>query len=514
MKFEFALGKAQIVRPDNSRSRDYLVLYRFSYAHDPWFPATNQEACLTSLCGRMLSSKPDPKPDFVERLSVVFKKMYSLFRLKLRPWSLSEILEHTFRKKTKQNHIVGESMISRGLRPKRSIIHFVKFERIYKADKIPRGVVYNYDKAFNFAVARYTKPFEAAFFRVVGRGSFGLKDFPLVAKGLDSLARGNLLASVVLYLLNCPVGAWHTISDGDDCLLFFRTAIGVMVISLDITGFDVHTRVPLLLVMSHFVALWFDDNADWLRLMSSVLYSSGWSANHTVRVSLDGNLCSGDMFTSICAVVLMLGMIYDSVRCLGTGDSWLDGCKSHFLGFGYILKLEKVVVCRSVSDLPLIEFTQSHPIRSYYGWRMCPDPSKHLAACGHVAGWGRTRTSRGERLRATALSELAMTQGFPVHQAHATWLLEQSVGFSRGSLDPLDEFKFARERRNHLPMFPVEVTPESRCDFSMAYPDWPIHQQLLAESVFGRTSLSLDVVSSGVVAGTTMPDHRHVIFSS
>jgi hypothetical protein len=370
--------------------------------------------------------------------------------------------------------------------------------------------VYCADKVYNYLAATYTKPYEHFFFRTVGNKDFGLPGFPMVAKGLDSLSRGKLIHSVYLELMRKPTGSYHIISDGDDCLLLFRTIDGVLVVCVDITGFDVHTRVPLLEIFRDFVGSFFYDRSLWVSLLTEALRSRGWAAGHTVKFQVDGNLCSGDMFTSICGVSIMLIILTFSVRWLGTGYLWCEGAQALFLKLGYKLKLEKIVPISSELDLVKIEFTQSHPIRTPYGWRMVPLPEKAVSSCSCVTGWGPSVTDRGARLRAIAFSEMAMSQGVPVLQAHAEWLLEHSKAYGRGQLDPTADYKFRRERRNHLPMFPVPVPWESRLDFSVAYPQWTVSRQLLFEASLRCFKPQLTTVQTFRLPGLGRPDHNVV----
>jgi hypothetical protein len=453
----------------------------------------------------MLIDKPDVDQEFLSSV----RKLAMALRRKLVPhplskWTLEQMLEHTSRRKTARTLTIGSEKKSNGELLRRSVVHFTKVERTHKPDKAPRGVVYCNQPQYNFVVAQYTKPYEHFFFNVRAPADWPLAGTRVVVKGLDSLSRGELLADIYGKIVSYGDGAWHFLSDGDDCLMFLNNKGAVTCVSVDITGFDVHTRIPVLRLFATFVGRCFSDPQEWYSCMNMAYNSKGRSAGGTVKVTFEGNLCSGDMFTSICGVTVMVMLLYASIIQLTT-KNWLAGIKDWFLKAGYKLKLEKVVELTTIDDISHIEFTQMHPIRTFYGWRMVPNPAKVLAAAGHVTGWGPTVADRGSRLRAIGYSELAMSQGVPVLQEHALWLLAQTRLFARGELSALDLFKFKRERRNHLPMWAVEVTAQARADFSRSY-GISVVEQIAMEERFKTLHVNLTSVSSGR-APSTLWDH-------
>jgi hypothetical protein len=196
-------------------------------------------------------------------------------------------------------------------------------------------------------------------------------------------------------------------------------------------------------------------------------------------------------------VLLIASLLFEQYG--SDGDTWLKGVQGWYARLGYKLKLEKVLLIRDLDDLPSITFTQAHPIRTVHGWRLVYDPKKFLGAFSHQPGWEESEESRGKRMRAIALSELAMSQGVPIQQAFAEWLLARTAQYRVGRLDRDREYRLSVEGRARLPMRSAEVTPQARIDYARAYGISPT-EQVAWEEYIATCPLNL----SGTVQAETV----------
>lgn len=233
--------------------------------------------------------------------------------------------------------------------------HIQAFVKAEKADITEKGedvaprIIQPRSLRFNAVLGRHIKHLEKPLFDAIGKvwGS------PVVAKGLNMLQQGNLIAN-----------KWSRFAN--------PVAIGV-----DAKRFDQHVSEDALAWEHSVWNSWCrDPELKWLLRQQLVNTCSGLTPEGRARYTVRGCRMSGDMNTSSGNCLLMCAMIWEysryrgvSTELVNNGDDctvfmersdvekFLKGFRGWFLQMGF-----DMVVETPVYEIEKIEFCQAHPV--------------------------------------------------------------------------------------------------------------------------------------------------------
>jgi len=245
---------------------------------------------------------------------------------------------------------------------------FVKAEKVNlseKSDPAPR-IIQPRGPKFNVEVGRYLKPIEHKVYAAINT----LFGETVVCKGLNANERGELLHQ-----------KWSQFTDP-------------VAVSLDASRFDQHVSPAALGAEHYLYETIYRKDSKLRRLLALQVTNRGYvrTLDGTIKYSIKGGRCSGDMNTAMGNVVLMCLMVY---HYLGTKDlkyafvddgddcvvilersnlSMLDDLETEFLKFGFQMKRENVA-----SVLEKLVFCQCQPVLCSGRYRMIRNPYKSIA---------------------------------------------------------------------------------------------------------------------------------------
>lgn len=243
---------------------------------------------------------------------------------------------------------------------------FVKFEK-QDVEKAPR-VINPRSARYNLRLGKYLKHAEHRFFGAINK-AFGGHTRATVIKGFNA----DDAASVI-------VQKWERFNR--------PVAIG-----LDASKFDMHVSVPALKYEHSFYQSLFPGNKELQWLLKMQLHNKGVARalDGTVKFSMEGTRCSGDLNTSLGNCIIMCALIWVYARERGVnlelannGDDCVVfmekedeqrfqcGLSAWFKRKGFAMTVEP-----TVDELEQVEFCQSKPVQLSTGWRMV----RNVQAC-------------------------------------------------------------------------------------------------------------------------------------
>jgi len=243
---------------------------------------------------------------------------------------------------------------------------FVKFEK-QDVEKAPRGINPRSTR-FNLRLGKYLKHAEHHYFRAINK-AFGARTRATVIKGFNADDAATILRH-----------KWDR---------FARP----IAIGLDASKFDMHVSVPALRYEHSFYEALFPGSRELRWLLRKQLRNRGLAraVDGTVKFSMEGTRCSGDLNTSLGNCIIMCALVWEYARVSGVelelannGDDcvvFLDqrqedqfriGLSSWFQGKGFAMTVED-----TVDEFERVEFCQTRPVQLSTGWRMV----RKLDAC-------------------------------------------------------------------------------------------------------------------------------------
>jgi len=243
---------------------------------------------------------------------------------------------------------------------------FVKFEK-QDVEKAPR-VINPRSPRYNLRLGKYLKHAEHRFFRAINK-AFGAHTYATVVKGLNADDAARVL-----------VDKWERFSR--------PVAIG-----LDASKFDMHVSVPALRYEHSFYEALFPGNKELRWLLKMQLRNKGLARamDGTVKFSMEGTRCSGDLNTSLGNCLIMCALVWAYAQERGVelelannGDDCVvfmeecdemrfkAGLSEWFVSKGFAMTVEP-----TVDELEQVEFCQSKPVQLSTGWRMV----RNVGAC-------------------------------------------------------------------------------------------------------------------------------------
>lgn len=244
---------------------------------------------------------------------------------------------------------------------------FVKFEK-QDVEKAPR-VINPRSARYNLRLGKYLKHAEHKYFRAINK-AYGGRTRATVIKGLNADQSADVL-----------VEKWQQFDD--------PVAVG-----LDASKFDMHVSVAALRYEHSFYKALFPNNTELRWLLEMQLHNKGVARalDGTVKFTMEGTRCSGDLNTSLgnCIIMCALVWVYAKLRGVrvelaNNGDdcvvfmerhdepAFQRGLSSWFRSKGFAMAVEP-----TVDTLEQVEFCQSRPVQLSTGWRMVRNVSSCL----------------------------------------------------------------------------------------------------------------------------------------
>lgn len=331
------------------------------------------------------------------------------------------------------------------------------------------------------------KPFEHALFH--GRYLWASNQKTTCAKGLTSLQRMDLLLKTVRRINDCHF------------------------ISLDCSAFDAHVSPQALKAVSGFIlrtlraAGYAAKSVAKLRSMFSKMYKNrvvSYTDEGVVTCRVEGNVMSGDLWTSIVAVVLTCASLTATLTylgipeqdygivddgddaCLFVSGKWIDLLKARLhdemAKYGLDMRVENFSPVDDTNMEP-IEFCQCHPVFVHpYGWRLIRDPMKVYNGYKMQNLWYRTRVESQRFWATIAPPEMIFASGVPILDS-----LFKMFHRLSGDQKPLDVIgrRFwlrACARLDGLVQPSPRVELLTRSSFEKAFPKFTLPEQVSIES--------------------------------
>lgn len=277
--------------------------------------------------------------------------------VKLHPLSLDEVVE-SYRgpKKTRYASALEKYRLTGFSRKHASITMFIKSEKS-NISKPPRAIQPRHP-IYNLLLARYLKRAEHHIYDAINKAFGGGSHNPTIMKGYNVQQTGNFIAN-----------KWHRFSS--------PVAIGA-----DATKFDMHVSSQML-ALEHELYNMLYNEPELATLLRYQRKTVGYAnvPDGSLRYTIDGCRCSGDLNTSLGNCVIMCCMMYTWAKRVGVDiefinngddcviimesselDRFREGAVDFFRQCGFRMVFESPVY-----HLPQIEFCQSHPIRTRDG---------------------------------------------------------------------------------------------------------------------------------------------------
>lgn len=293
-----------------------------------------------------------PKNSVIESLTP-FIQSVARFTGKLQPLSIDEVVASYTGGKRKRYELAAKIFRTTGYLAKYAYITmFVKCEKSNLA-KPPRGIQPRHP-VYNLCLARYLKNAEKKIYHAIGKVFGNGKFTPTIMKHYNALQVGNIIARKWKKFSN-PVG-----------------------LGADATKFDMHVSAPMLAKEHELYKTIYQDKF-LTKLLRGQLKTTGYAstADGSLKYTVNGCRCSGDLNTSLGNCVIMCAMMYTwsklcgvSIELINNGDDCMifmescdlkrftDGADNFFRDMGFRMVFEKPVY-----ELPQVEFCQSRPIR-------------------------------------------------------------------------------------------------------------------------------------------------------
>jgi len=346
---------------------------------------------------------------------------------------------------------------------------------------------------YNVKLGRYLKHIEHTIFCSIDKVFDPTGEHRTVAKGMNTIERGNAIASMWSRFAN-PV------------------AVG-----LDASRFDQHIN-RLLLEYEHSIYHMFvegegTDLPSLAELLSHQLVNKGvyHGKDGKIKYTVHGCRMSGDMNTSLGNVIIMCTLMYayfehkgmlDRVLLLNDGDDCViimdekdltqfrNGLQDWFLEMGLTMEYDGVY-----TELETVEFCQSRPVKhAEHGYHLVPRPSKRLYSDLISTKQLSSKKVYEKQIGAIAGCGLALSGGLPVYQSFYRWLGRGATPWVPGQGDYY--YKYRQELIDRMSTKQREPTDEERASFYLAFGIPPDHQ-LTLEKYYD--SLPDPVFSRGVM---------------
>lgn len=243
---------------------------------------------------------------------------------------------------------------------------FVKFEK-QDVEKAPR-VINPRSPRYNLRLGKYLKHAEHKFFRGINK-AFGARTRATVIKGFNSDVAAGILRD-----------KWEVFDD--------PVAVG-----LDASKFDMHVSVPALKYEHSFYTSLFAGSSELRWLLKMQLRNKGVAraVDGTVKFSMEGTRCSGDLNTSLGNCLIMCALVWAyahergvDVELANNGDDCVVFMErrnlerfSDRLGEWFVAKGFAMTVEEPVDEFERVDFCQTRPVQLSTGWRMV----RGLTAC-------------------------------------------------------------------------------------------------------------------------------------
>ncbi len=333
---------------------------------------------------------------------------------------------------------------------------------------------------FNVQLGRYIKHLEHEIFHAIDEIFDPLMEHRTVAKGMNMIERGNVIASM-----------WNSFDD--------PIAVG-----LDASRFDQHINRLLLEYEHSIYHMWSEGYGEDLpplaRLLREQLVNRGkyHGKDGTVRYQVNGCRMSGDMNTSLGNVIIMTTLMYayiedrklhGQVKLLNDGDDcviimdrrnlkrFTEGLQDWFLEMGLTMEYDGVY-----TDLESVEFCQSRPVfDSEHGYRLLPRPTKRLYSDLITTKNIGVKKVYNAQIGAIAGCGLAWAGGLPVFGAFYEWLGRGATPWIPGEGDQY--YKFRQELVSGMSRGMREPTDEERISFYFSFDISP-EEQILIENYY------------------------------
>lgn len=312
----------------------------------------------------------------------------------------------------------------------------------------------------HYALGRYTKVIEPSIYRVFKR----IFKYPVVMKGYNAIQVGTHIANV-----------WSRFSDP-------------FAIMLDAHRWDQHVNVSLL-EWEHRVYRALMPYPELRKLLRFQINNKGSAhcVDGTVKYSMLGRRCSGDMNTALGNCLLMVALTMAYMRSCGVPiggyhyfnngddgililnredrDKVLSAYKDWFAKLGVVMKLEG-----TTSILEHITFCQTSPVWTPLGYLMVRDPrtamAKDLLSLKPLNSEKTFNT-----LRATiSLGGLSLTRCVPVWSSFYL-MLGRGAGNRvdhDGKFGTAGETGFQRMAEG-MPVLPSTIDPKTRSSYALAF---------------------------------------------
>lgn len=372
---------------------------------------------------------------------------------KLSRWSLSKVAAFYKCRKRKRYEQAYQNIL-------KGLFWFDKAARVrgfIKRDKLPAGerkvarLIQHRSFEFMLVHASFVKPIEKYLYGLTCPPFMGVRPTRLIAKGLDSWARGSLLSA-----------KWSQ----------FRDPVAICI---DCTAFDRHVSPGCLRATARF----------YRKFIDHPLFRALLECQIVNRVSLPGvepytvvgTRMSGDMDTALGNCVLMLGMALSQLRGIGRFDFICDGDDGivfiekellhkaraallrGYSDFGHELKIEVIETFQKV------EFCKSYPLRINGKWRMIRRPDKLFAGLASSSTHHRDGPTLSV-LRLASECEMILNAGvpviYPLVSRFRKALGDGKVAKARALTALTNRLRLERK------VGECEITEQARYDFSLA----------------------------------------------
>ncbi len=353
---------------------------------------------------------------------------------------------------------------------------FVKFEK-QDVEKAPRGINPRSTR-FNLRLGKYLKHAEHHYFRAINK-AFGKHTRATVIKGFNADEAADVLRA-----------KWDRFSR--------PVAIG-----LDASKFDMHVSVAALQYEHSFYEALFPGSRELRWLLRKQLRNRGVAraTDGTVKFSMEGTRCSGDLNTSLGNCVIMCALVWVYARLRGVtielannGDDCVvfleqhdegrfrSGLSDWFKEKGFAMAVED-----TVDEFERVEFCQTKPVELSTGWRMV----RKLDACLNKDPMCLISVPNDTVFRkwlmAVGTCGGKLSQGVPVLSAFYGAFARHGVECSDGMMEEV--YKNRSQLRAAQGVAPAVIDARSRVSFYYAFGVLPDHQ-IEMERFFHQASIS------------------------
>ncbi len=343
------------------------------------------------------------------------------------PMSRQEFLKHCPVDKRALYEQAVESLIHQPVCSRDAEIKpFVKIEKslknIYSGDIPDPRVIQPRSPRFNVEYGRYVSAIEKKVYQSINDLMPGRVT---VMKGLNVIEVAEVFAE-----------AWGSFPDP-------------VAVQLDASRFDQHVCVAAMRWKHKVYRKFLDMNEEELKLflwLSKCQYATAASArdrDHQLRYKVNGSLCSGDVDTSVTAIILVCAMFYTFLKQQGVDYRFIDNGDDcvvilnrsdlnvfdtlpDFMGkLGFVYRIDGVV-----DVLEQIKFCQCHPVFEGHKGRyvMVRDPHDALAKDTVIVKSGISFSEECGIYKAVAQGGLALYGDMPLYHTFYSELLSHYGG--------------------------------------------------------------------------------------